>query len=108
MGVINARFVKPLGSRDDPAGRPSSAVCGDRGRGLLPGGFGTAVLEAACDAGLDTSRVRRLGVPDQFIEHGGRDQLLAELKLDRDGIAQTCREMAATDRLTPKAALKAR
>jgi len=72
------------------------------------GGFGSAVLEAANDAGIDTSRLRRLGIPDQFIEHGNRDELLADLKLDRDGIAEVCREMAGLDRLTPKAGVKAR
>ena len=59
------------------------------------GGFGSAVLEAAADAGLDTSRVRRLGIPDQFIEHGERGELLADLGLDAAGIAAACRAMAA-------------
>ena len=49
------------------------------------GGFGSAVLEAASDAGLDASRIRRLGIPDQFIEHGGRIELLADLGLDAAG-----------------------
>ena len=38
------------------------------------GGFGSAVLEAATDAGLDASHIRRLGIPDQFIEHGSRER----------------------------------
>ena len=63
------------------------------------GGFGSAVLEAACDAGLDTSHVRRLGIPDRFIEHGDRGELLADLGLDAAGIARACRQMAA--RMTP-------
>ncbi len=58
------------------------------------GGFGSAVLEAACDAHLDAGRIRRLGITDQFIEHGTRDELLADLGLDADGIAQACRQMA--------------
>ncbi len=56
--------------------------------GTLCGGFGSAVLETANDMGLDTSRVRRLGIPDQFIEHGERAELLADLQLDAPGIAQ--------------------
>ena len=56
------------------------------------GGFGSAVLEAASDAGLDTSRVRRLGIPDRFIEHGGRSELLADLGLDAAGIVRACRQ----------------
>lgn len=58
------------------------------------GGFGSAVLEAASDAGLDTSRLRRLGVPDRFIEHGARDELLADLGLDSQGIAHACHRLA--------------
>ena len=48
----------------------------------MAGGFGSAVLEAAAEAGLDTSHVRRLGIPDRFIEHGERGELLADLGLD--------------------------
>jgi 1-deoxy-D-xylulose-5-phosphate synthase len=35
-----------------------------------------------------------LGIPDRFIQHGERFELLAELGLDEQGIAQTCRELA--------------
>ena len=57
-------------------------------------GFGSAVLEAASDAGLNTAHVRRLGIPDRFIEHGERAELLAEIGLDAAGIANTCRMLA--------------
>jgi 1-deoxy-D-xylulose-5-phosphate synthase len=60
--------------------------------GALMGGFGSAVLEAAADAGLDAGRVRRLGIPDTFVEHGGRQELLADLGLDVAGIVRTCRQ----------------
>ena len=46
--------------------------------GTLEGGFGSAVLEAANAAGLDTRNVVRLGMPDRFIEHGERNELLAD------------------------------
>ena len=61
----------------------------------LAGGFGSAVLEAAADAGVDASRVRRLGIPDHYIEHGEREELLAELGMDAAGVAATCRTLAA-------------
>ena len=66
------------------------------------GGFGSAVLEAAADAGLDTSRVRRLGIPDQFIEHGERGELLADLGLDAAGIAAACRAWCRRSRLAER------
>ena len=61
--------------------------------GALMGGFGSAVLEAAADAGLEAGRIHRLGIPDQFIEHGDRSELLAGLGLDARGIARACREL---------------
>ena len=59
--------------------------------GTLEGGFGSAVLEAANAAGIDTRNVIRLGIPDRFIEHGERGELLADLGLDAVGIAATIR-----------------
>ena len=58
------------------------------------GGFGSAVLEAASEMSLDTSRLKRLGIPDRFIEHGERSELLADLRLNASGIAAACRELA--------------
>jgi 1-deoxy-D-xylulose-5-phosphate synthase len=94
IGVINARFVKPLDTLTLLRAVKESPFTVIVEEGALMGGFGSAVLEAACDAGLDASRVRRLGVPDQFIEHGGRNELLHDLGLDAAGIAKTCRELA--------------
>ena len=59
--------------------------------GTLEGGFGSAVLEAANAAGLDTRNVIRLGFPDRFVPHGERAELLAELGLDVDGICAAVR-----------------
>jgi 1-deoxy-D-xylulose-5-phosphate synthase len=94
IGVINARFVKPLDQRTILRAVRECPWVVTVEEGALLGGFGSAVLEAACDAGLDAGRIRRLGVPDRFIEHGDRAELLADLKLDAPGIAQTCRELA--------------
>ena len=84
---INARFVKPL-DRDVilRAVRDCGFVVTVEEAALM-GGFGSAVLEAAADAGLNTSHVRRLGIPDKYIEHGERGELLADLGLDAAGIA---------------------
>jgi 1-deoxy-D-xylulose-5-phosphate synthase len=94
VGVVNARFVKPLDHQT-----VLRAVRGCRfvvtvEEGALMAGFGSAVLEAAADAGLSTAHVRRLGIPDQFIEHAERGELLADLGLDAAGIATACRQVA--------------
>jgi 1-deoxy-D-xylulose-5-phosphate synthase len=91
IGVINARFVKPLDANTILRAVRECAFVVTVEEAALAGGFGAAVLEAASDAGLDTSRVRRLGIPDQFIEHGERGELLAGLGLDAAGIAAACR-----------------
>jgi 1-deoxy-D-xylulose-5-phosphate synthase len=95
VGVINARFVKPLDTDAILRAVESAPFVITVEEGALMGGFGSAVLEAACDAGLDASKVRRLGIPDRFIEHGERGELLADLGLDVPGIVRACQESAA-------------
>jgi 1-deoxy-D-xylulose-5-phosphate synthase len=94
LAVINARFVKPLDTRAILQAVRELPFVVTVEEGCLTGGFGSAVLEAASDAGLDTSHVHRLGVPDQYIEHADRSELLANLGLSSRGIAETCRKMA--------------
>ena len=94
VGVINARFIKPLDTVTILSAVKECGFVVTVEEGALAGGFGSAVLEAAADAGLDTSRIRRLGIPDFFVEHGERDELLADLGLDVTGIANTCRQLA--------------
>lgn len=94
VGVINARFVKPLDTTTLLRAVEESPFTLIVEEGALLGGFGSAVLEAASDAQIDASRVRRLGVPDKFIEHGGRGELLRDLGLDAAGIARMCRQLA--------------
>jgi 1-deoxy-D-xylulose-5-phosphate synthase len=94
IGVVNSRSVKPLDVETIVAAIGRSGFVVTVEEGALMGGFGSAVLEAVSEAGDDTSRVRRLGIPDQFIEHGERGELLADLGLDAAGIAATCRSLA--------------
>ena len=93
VSVINARFVKPL----DPTilerieAAPWTVTLEEN---VLQTGFGSAVLEAVNDAGLQAGMIVRLGLPDRFVEHGERAELLADLGLDAAGIAATCRRLA--------------
>ena len=94
VGVINARFAKPL---DKPTVLKAIEECGfvlTVEEGCLPGGFGSAVLEAASDAGLNTMHVRRLGLPDRFVLHAERDEQLAEVGLDVDGLTRAALDLA--------------
>ncbi len=92
VGVINARFAKPLD-------RSTLLRCVEElplvvtvEEGTLEGGFGSAVLEAANAEGLDTRNIIRLGLPDRFIEHAERGELLADLGLNLDGLCRTVRQ----------------
>ena len=92
MGVINARFVKPLDRDTILRAVETLPLVVTVEEGTLEGGFGSAVLEAANTAGLDTRNVVRCGVPDRFVEHGERGELLADLGLNADGLAETVRK----------------
>jgi 1-deoxy-D-xylulose-5-phosphate synthase len=58
----------------------------------LQGGFGSAVLECLERNRVTGVRVHRIGLPDQFIEHGPQAVLRQKYGLDADGIAASARE----------------
>jgi 1-deoxy-D-xylulose-5-phosphate synthase len=60
--------------------------------GCLEGGMGSAVLEFMADNNY-SAEVARLGIPDQFIEHGEQPELWAECGYDAASIAQRVRKM---------------
>ncbi|WP_437191776.1 1-deoxy-D-xylulose-5-phosphate synthase [Planctomicrobium sp. SH527] len=98
IGVINARFLRPLDTEVLFKAIESGFVITVE-ESTLNGGFGSAVLEAANDAGLPTQAIRRLGIPDRYIDHGERHEQLSELGLDVAGL------MAAAHKLAQKKAL---
>ena len=60
--------------------------------GVIKGGLGSAVLEFMADNGY-TPRVKRIGVPDRFIEHGSVPELFRLCGMDSDSIAEVLKEM---------------
>ena len=86
--VVNVRFVKPL---DEPL---ILSLAAQHGRiltveeNVLAGGFGSAVLELLADRDLFGVTVKRLGIPDIFMEHGTQDILRKKYGLDAAGILQ--------------------
>lgn len=89
--VINARFVKPLDRETIFKVVENCPVVLTVEEGTLDGGFGSAVLEACNDAGLETRHIVRRGIPDRFIEHGDRNELLEDIMLDADSLADVIR-----------------
>src|SRR5262249_19749059 len=96
VGDINARFVKPIDRETILRAVAESGFVVTVEEGTLLGGFGSAVLEAANAAGLRTDHIRRLGLPDEFVELADRAEQLRDLGLDADGIVRAV--LAAADR----------
>ena len=85
--VINARFAKPL---DTELILPLAKKIGrvvTLEEGCLPGGFGSAVVEALMDADI-TVPVKRIGVPDILVDHATPDESKAELGLTPPQMAE--------------------
>jgi len=79
--LVNLRFVKPL-DQDlvlEMAAHHSHLVTAEEN--VLQGGAGAAILEVLAQAGVERP-VLRLGIPDQFIEHGSRNDNLNAAGLD--------------------------
>ncbi len=91
--VVNARFVKPLDQElilDLSAGIRRVLTVEEN---ALQGGFGSAVLELYEEAGLPGLKVKRLGIGDEFVEHGSQELLRRKLGIDPEGILQASREL---------------
>ncbi|OAT86517.1 1-deoxy-D-xylulose-5-phosphate synthase [Desulfotomaculum copahuensis] len=102
--VINARFVKPLDDETITRYAMRTRRLVTMEEHVLAGGFGSAVLELLGDRGLRNIRVVRMGIPDEFIEHGTRDRLLARCGLTADAAVQNALLMLNAARRTGKKA----
>ncbi len=85
--VVNARFVKPLDRELILSVARECGIVVTVEENALQGGFGSAVLELLADEKIAGLKLKRLGVPDRFIEHGTQSELRKMLGLDADGIA---------------------
>lgn len=93
--VINARFVKPLdidliGSY---AARSPHVVTVEEN--TLPGGFGSAVMEALLDANISGFKIKRVGIDDVFVDHGPQKLLRRLYGVDADAIVDAALKLTA-------------
>ncbi|MFO0844900.1 MAG: 1-deoxy-D-xylulose-5-phosphate synthase [Gemmataceae bacterium] len=108
VGVVNARFCKPLDRTTLSKAIEEASLVVTVEEGTLEGGFGSAVLDMANAERLDSRNVVRLGLPDRFVEHGERGELLADLGLDVAGICGTVRrELGRTRGVEQPASIRA-
>ena len=94
--IINARFIKPL---DD---KLLIDICKDHAKiitieeGILYGGFGSAVSSFLHDNQL-SNKMQRLGIPDDFVSHGTRSELLHDLGLHSDNLISVLKNINVTE-----------
>ncbi len=94
--VVNGRFAKPM---DEKLLKAVAAKCGKVitiEEGTAIGGFGSGVAELFKFNGLADIQMKILGIPDQFLEHGLRSDLLKQIGLSSEGIVQTAKELLGT------------
>ncbi|MFC1956321.1 1-deoxy-D-xylulose-5-phosphate synthase [Chloroflexota bacterium] len=86
--VVNSRFVKPLDSEliIDLAGRIKLMVTVEEN--TLNGGFGSEISKLLQESNLHDIRLKNIGIPDEFVEHGTQAILRAKYNLDTEGIVQ--------------------
>ena len=91
--VFNLRFVKPLPEEQLLELAKAHTRIMTIEENALAGGAGSAVLELLADKNLLGGRaVRRLGLPDAFVEHGKQNELRARVGLDKAGIKKSLAE----------------
>lgn len=92
VGVVNARFIKPLDVAlvREIAEKTQHIITVEEH--CLAGGFGSAVIEALQGQQVERIRTLRIGINDQFVEHGNVEMLRGELMLNAEGIANLIAE----------------
>ncbi len=91
--VANCRFVKPLDEKrivELVRAVPRVITVEENVR---QGGFGSAVLECLSDAGVTGFCLKRVGIPDAFVEHGPQAMLRKKYGIDAAGIAEAAGEL---------------
>lgn len=107
--VVNCRFVKPLDEDLITSLARKIPFILTVEENAVQGGFGSAVLELLSDAGIGEPKIRRIGIPDRFVEHGPASLLRSKYGLDARGIESRAWELLARHRnLDPPALLQHR
>ena len=92
VSVVNCRFVKPLDPRlHEMAAKIGRVLIVEENTSF--GGFGSAVLESFIDYGLFGVKIKRLGLPDVFIEHGPQELLREKYGISKKDIVKEARKL---------------
>ena len=91
--VVNSRYIKPLDAELLNRLAREIPLILTVEENVLQGGFGSAVLEHLADEGITSSRVKRLGIADTFVEHGSQQILRSKYGVDAPAIVKVVRDM---------------
>lgn len=91
VSVVNARFVKPFDMMKLEQIRRQAKMIVTLEEGAIRGGFGQAVAEYLLSSGYE-GKFKALAMPDSFVTHGNRAQLLKDVGLDAVGIYNSLTE----------------
>lgn len=91
--VINGRFVKPLDEKTITELAQEIPRILTVEENAIQGGFGSAVLEMLSDQLEMPLQIKRMGIPDRFIEHGSAGTLRSKYGLTTDGIIENVKAM---------------
>ena len=91
--VVNCRFVKPLDADliTSLAKKIPRIITVEEN--VCQGGFGSAILECLGDKGITNFSVKRIGIPDTFVEHGPQDFLRSKYGIDAPAIVNAAKEL---------------
>lgn len=93
VGHYDVRFVKPLDEQMLHEVFSSYTTIVPIEDGAIAGGMGSAILEFMSENGYQC-KVKRLGIPDRFVEHGSQMALYKEIGLDMESIRGLIEELA--------------
>ncbi|WP_117169266.1 1-deoxy-D-xylulose-5-phosphate synthase [Paraliobacillus sediminis] len=94
--VINARFIKPLDERMLHDIFEEKLPILTIEEAILSGGFGSAILEFAETNRYTTKQIKRMGIEDEFIEHGSVEFLLAQIGLTKQVVIEEIQQLLPT------------
>ncbi|NNL95479.1 MAG: 1-deoxy-D-xylulose-5-phosphate synthase [Xanthomonadales bacterium] len=93
--LVNMRFIKPLDGDMIASLAASHELLVTVEENAVAGGAGSGVNEVIAAMGL-SCQLLNIGIPDRFIEHGSREDCLADAWLDGPGIARQIHEKLAS------------
>ncbi|RAG86393.1 1-deoxy-D-xylulose-5-phosphate synthase [Streptacidiphilus pinicola] len=101
--VVDPRWVKPVDPELAPLAARHRAVITVEDNGRV-GGVGATIAQALRDAGVDVP-LRDLGIPQEFLDHATRDEILNQIGLTPDGVAEKAAALVAKVSLDPATVL---